>query len=297
MAYSECVVANCGNSVFSTGLCRKHWEQERLLQAAPCSFSGCSGRAYRGILCVTHYRAKIRAAHPLCTVPHCGQPQKTLSSGFCEKHLFRFSRHGSVEQPRGVDWGAREAHPLYQTWCWHKRRTRTGLCPEWQADFWAFVQVVGEKPAAHTLRRLTPTQPLGPANWKWKRSIPCKDKKDKAEYSREWRRENPDKAKNIDLKKAYGIGLPEYQYMAKKQGYVCAICKRPNMGKDRAGLPRYMSVDHCHETGKVRALLCEQCNRGLGIFLDSPDLLRAAALYIEAHRACLPTEIVYVTPN
>ena len=62
--------------------------------------------------------------------------------------------------------------------------------------------------------------------------------------------------------------------MLEAQGGVCAIC--------RTGTRRH--VDHDHATGAVRALLCFNCNGGLGQFRDDPCLLHAAALYVEHHR-------------
>lgn len=54
----------------------------------------------------------------------------------------------------------------------------------------------------------------------------------------------------------------------------CEVC-----GVILAG--RELAVDHCHESGKVRGLLCHSCNMGIGQFKDSPELLRKAAVYLE----------------
>jgi hypothetical protein len=60
----------------------------------------------------------------------------------------------------------------------------------------------------------------------------------------------------------------------------CAICKT-----DLTALrPKQVNVDHCHLTGKVRELLCFNCNTGLGQFKESPDALQAAVKYLERHR-------------
>ncbi len=59
------------------------------------------------------------------------------------------------------------------------------------------------------------------------------------------------------------------------QGGVCALCRTAPAAH----------VDHDHATGGVRELLCFNCNGGLGQFKDDPALLRAAARYVEAHRA------------
>lgn len=56
------------------------------------------------------------------------------------------------------------------------------------------------------------------------------------------------------------------------QGGACALC--------RAITDYRLLVDHCHATGVVRGLLCRRCNAGLGFFLDSPEVLRAAAAYV-----------------
>lgn len=280
MAYTECSYASCGNPVFSTGICRKHYERERLETAAPCSVSGCGYKAYRGTLCGYHYRETRKAAHPVCTVPNCGGPQKTLKSGLCEKHLFRFTRHGTVEQPRRADWGSRESHPLYKSWCGH-RRIKKALCEEWQADFWVFVDAVSPRPDGCTLRRIQPNAPLGPDNWFWKEPIQSTDRADRARKQRAY---NPRAAKNTDLKRKYGITVDDFDHMAHKQDYRCAICTSRESAVDKLGLPRRLAVDHCHTTGKVRALLCTNCNKSLGGFKDNPELLRKAADYLEHHR-------------
>jgi hypothetical protein len=281
MKYVECSVDGCGNPVFSRGLCRKHYEQERLETASPCSFVGCNNKSHRGSLCATHYREHIKLTHPTCTVDGCSNKQKTLKSGLCEKHLFRFSRHGKVEQPRNADWGAREKHPLYQTYYWQKRKADKPMCNEWVSDFWAFVACVGERPDNHTLRVIDSSRQIGPDNWQWKESTSSYNK---AEYQKKWRNSNPDKAKSNDLKRMYGITLNEYQAMALSQDYKCAICGEPETAVDAKGMPRYMPVDHCHTSGKVRKLLCSACNKALGGFKDNADILRKAALYIDKYR-------------
>lgn len=79
------------------------------------------------------------------------------------------------------------------------------------------------------------------------------------------------------LQKKYGISKAKWDELFRKQHGVCAICGCHQ---------RYQSLatDHCHKTGKVRGLLCVNCNRGLGKFFDSPIRLRNAADYIERSR-------------
>jgi hypothetical protein len=76
----------------------------------------------------------------------------------------------------------------------------------------------------------------------------------------------------------YGITIDDYLAMVRKQGDRCAICGTTDPG---CGNSRW-AVDHCHDELKVRGLLCMSCNTGLGYYRDDPELLRAAAAYIEA---------------
>jgi hypothetical protein len=212
-------------------------------------------------------------------VEGCHEPQKTLKSGLCSKHLFRYSRHGSIEQTRSNDWGAREQHHLYDTWHWHKRKVNNGLVQEWADDFWVFVNAVGERPEGHKLRKNYENLPLGPDNFEWREVIPSKDK---AKFAREWRKANPAKAKNSDLKRRFGITLDEYDALLILQNNVCAICDSPESAVDRKGHIRMLAVDHCHTTKKIRGLLCTSCNTAIGHFKDNRELLKKAIEYLSA---------------
>ncbi len=74
------------------------------------------------------------------------------------------------------------------------------------------------------------------------------------------------------LKYKYGLTGEQYYAMAEAQNHVCKICKEPAETK--------LFVDHDHKTGKVRGLLCQFCNFGLGSFLDNPELLENAKQYL-----------------
>ena len=76
------------------------------------------------------------------------------------------------------------------------------------------------------------------------------------------------------LKRDYGLSLKQYDQMLAMQDGRCAICGNPPEG-------RVLCVDHSHETGKVRGLLCHHCNTALGMCKDDPGLLRKAAEYLE----------------
>ena len=88
------------------------------------------------------------------------------------------------------------------------------------------------------------------------------------------------KAYEGKLKKQFGMTLEAYDQMLAAQNGVCAICRKPETAKDGYGGVKRLSVDHNHETGKVRGLLCGRCNTGLGFFKDNPDVLAEATAYL-----------------
>ena len=79
------------------------------------------------------------------------------------------------------------------------------------------------------------------------------------------------------LMMAYGITLADYDRMFQEQHGRCAICGSEDPGKHKS---EHLCVDHDHETGKVRGLLCHPCNRGLGLFKDNTNSLAAAIQYL-----------------
>jgi Recombination endonuclease VII len=81
------------------------------------------------------------------------------------------------------------------------------------------------------------------------------------------------------LKALYGLTVEAYNALLVGQSGRCALCLTATPGGGRSRF----CVDHDHESGKVRGLLCVTCNTGLGLYRDSPDLLRAAATYLESH--------------
>jgi hypothetical protein len=87
------------------------------------------------------------------------------------------------------------------------------------------------------------------------------------------------------LRRRYGITAEEADVMLAAQGGLCAVCRTAPAAH----------VDHDHVTGRVRALLCFNCNGGLGQFKDDPGTLRAAAGYVERHRA--PGDPAAATPE
>lgn len=108
-------------------------------------------------------------------------------------------------------------------------------------------------------------------------------KEGRTAYCRAHRAAYPNHYRDKELRKNFGITLSDYEMMLGTQGGVCAICAQPERGTLRGKLKR-LAVDHDHATGKIRALLCSNCNPMIGYAGDEPTLLRKAAEYIETHR-------------
>jgi hypothetical protein len=95
----------------------------------------------------------------------------------------------------------------------------------------------------------------------------CRDKVLARNKEKQWPR---------TLKRAYGLTVEGYFAILSAQGGGCAIC-----GKTSEEQGRKLAVDHCHATGKVRGILCDPCNQGLGSYRDNVTLLRRAIEYLE----------------
>ena len=109
-----------------------------------------------------------------------------------------------------------------------------------------------------------------------------------SEATMRWRDSNQDRALDAHLRRTFGITLAEYRDILVEQGGVCAVCGRPptvalgipTRRQGRAVRPRLV-VDHNHETGEIRGLLCTPCNRGIGSLGDTADDVRRALAYLE----------------
>jgi hypothetical protein len=100
-----------------------------------------------------------------------------------------------------------------------------------------------------------------------------------------WYYNNPEKAKEQRLRR-YGISLAEYNIIRENQNYRCACCGRheEEVEQGKAKTPATsLQVDHCHDTGKVRGLLCTNCNTLLGKSKDDVSVLEAAIRYLKEH--------------
>ncbi len=95
------------------------------------------------------------------------------------------------------------------------------------------------------------------------------------EYSKTYN--TPERRRAQTLAK-YGLTPEHYEELVQSQSGLCAICKKIPSGEGNASK---FHVDHCHDSGKVRGLLCSSCNTGLGLFKHKIENIRSAIRYAE----------------
>jgi Recombination endonuclease VII len=99
--------------------------------------------------------------------------------------------------------------------------------------------------------------------WEWRQSL---DPTLRARYDR-----------SSNLMRLYGLTLDQYDALVAQQDGVCAICGEP----PTKGRGKRLTVDHDHQTGEIRGLLCGLCNVGLGYLREDPKLLERAKAYLD----------------
>lgn len=120
-------------------------------------------------------------------------------------------------------------------------------------------------------------------NIAWRKNDPQKYLRAAAKY----RNNHRDKIHDYKLKVRYNITLNQYTEMLQKQNGKCAIC-----GSEESALHNYtkhiqrLAVDHCHLTGKVRGILCQDCNRGIAKFREDITRLENAIKYLSKYKIC-----------
>jgi len=108
----------------------------------------------------------------------------------------------------------------------------------------------------------------------WQRANPERHHEHSLRASRKHYHQNPDYYRNWFLVKKYGITLDEYDALLEQQGGGCAICGRKPASKR-------LSVDHDHRSGRVRGILCDGCNRAIGVLkLEQPERFQRIADYL-----------------
>jgi protein-arginine kinase activator protein McsA len=109
-------------------------------------------------------------------------------------------------------------------------------------------------------------------NYMKKEKKPLQTREDSLQKKRIWYAGNKERNKNNRLRKVYGISLEQYNFLVNLQTGQCACCQKPT---------KLLYVDHCHETGKIRGLLCQQCNAGIGLLGDTLTDIEKAVAYLK----------------
>jgi hypothetical protein len=113
----------------------------------------------------------------------------------------------------------------------------------------------------------------------WNKEYYQRTRSDRLATMRAWRDKNPDHHHKHKLRYRYGLSSSDYEVMLLKQGGGCGICGAAPKHDRR------LSVDHDHDTGAVRGLLCDACNQAIGLLRDDPRLLKNAIEYLGATNA------------
>jgi hypothetical protein len=118
------------------------------------------------------------------------------------------------------------------------------------------------------------TNPEKKAEQKKRHYLKNKEKID--QKAKDWYNNNKDRSKGNAIQRKYGITTEIFNQMRESQQYRCAIC-----GTGEDSLKKKLVIDHCHNTGKVRKLLCTNCNVAIGMFKENPRIMFLAMEYLK----------------
>lgn len=107
-----------------------------------------------------------------------------------------------------------------------------------------------------------------------------KDPKKHIEASKVWYQNNKGRVRDLSLQRNYGIDLETYNEMFRKQEGKCATCST-----HQSELKRSLCVDHDHETSEIRGLLCDSCNRSIGLLKENLKTISNVIVYLKKYGA------------
>lgn len=175
------------------------------------------------------------------------------------------------------------------------RLERSGRRHDW-TDFDHFFATIGEMDDEEgTVAAIDEARPIGPDNFRWLLRVQGKfdrsTKEGMAAYMKAYRDANPGRWRHSHLKNNYNIDEVEFHAMKQAQNGICLICESTSIDEN-------LAIDHCHKTGRLRGLLCKQCNFAMGQFGDNASLLRRAAEFLDGNLSANKTpDYVTNSPN
>lgn len=297
-----CKIDGCPDPVVGHGWCNKHWlrwknngdpliVKRRAKQAEVCEREDCYEPGYMRGCCLRHYRELQKAERDPCSVEDCDEPW--AARGLCVVHYHRFLRTGSTEPPAAV------GRPCSVDGCDERVQARE-MCGRHYTNMRRYGTL---EPPPKPKRVLHPcitegceelgTRRNGMCNVHYRKVVAAR----KPECSEEGCTRRTRQAggycelhggeRSRNLMRSYGITATQFDAMLAAQGGVCAICGQ-SADAVTTRITRLV-VDHDHKCcpgkrscGKcVRGLLCNWCNRLLGMALDDPKRLLAGARYLE----------------
>lgn len=290
----NCSVEGCERQAKALGYCPMHYERFKAHgstedrpkpKRGPCSIDDCSSDAKTPGYCQKHYVrlkktgstaevARKRKPRKPCGIEGC--TDKYWGRGYCQKHAYRMEKYGEPN-PEGVKVSAPKG--LYLS----DGITKTcSTCYE-------------EKPVAEFGRQsvrpdgLNITCKLCMRERSLQRYQDPEVRRKSRESGARWRERNPDADADKTLRRKYGITLVDYNKLFEAQGGVCALCKKGETTKRmKKGEGRErLAVDHCHDTGRVRGLLCFKCNTAIGSLGDTEEDAQKVVEYLNKSKSTL----------
>lgn len=218
-----------------------------------------------------------------CIVEGCNEEHRAL--GYCTNHYYRLQRNGHTNRTTTAPDG-RRGHKYYNLW--HDRKQSKYLCDEW-LNFWTFAEDIGEKPDGNfQLVRLDGSKPYSKDNFKWQEHLKRKKTETRKEWhARKWaarQANNPGLERKRTLKRRFGMTHEQHEEMIRQHDNKCAICGEGETSYcSVSGSRRRLAIDHCHNTGKIRGLLCYRCNTTIGKVKESREILNNMIKYLDIH--------------
>lgn len=251
------------------------------MESAECSYEGCHNKRAPNPsgFCRPHRRLELstglrplrprsRLQSPICTGPECSRPSE--AHDLCKQHGEQLREAGRLHVIGDTTYRAQRSREAWQ------RRT-----PDEQAAHIAKMQA--GLPNNRTEETIKKMSVANKAAWAKKRETGSPGPRTclacRAEYTPIDHRQYYCSAEHRRLYarlRRHGLSYEQYTGMLAAQGDACALCGDATWAGWRG-----QHIDHCHQTGRVRGLLCGNCNTALGRFGDDPALLRRAADYLE----------------